>query len=93
MLGQISLKLNQSLVKTWLSQIAYQGLVAEKFCFSRADLISQMPGQICDGETKETPEDILNAIAIKTGILLPISADLLTLALRLCQSFSPQNIS
>jgi hypothetical protein len=86
-LGKISLKLNQSLVKSWLSQIAYQGLFAEKFCFLRTELISQMPGQICDGETKESPEDILNAIAIETGILLPISADLLTFAHPTLQEF------
>ena len=86
-LEKTALNLNQHLLKSWLSQIAYQGLVAERFCFLRTDLISQMPGQISESATKEASEDILKEIAINTGILTAISRDLLAFSHATVQEF------
>lgn len=72
--------LNHSAIKSWLSQIAYQGLVKEKFCFSQSELMTQITPDVINSANAQTAEEMLQAIASPRGLLFPINDHQFTFA-------------
>jgi hypothetical protein len=72
--------LNITEIKSWLSQIAYQSLMKENFCFSRSELISQLTPDVIKSAKAQTAEEILQAIATDRGILSSINDHQFTFA-------------
>lgn len=79
--------LNPTAIESWLAKIAYQGLVAGKFCFSRSELMTQITPEVIQSANAQTAEEILQALASPRGILSAINDHQFTFAHANLQDF------